>query len=136
MFYRVAIGRICWPWQLVYLLLLEKVLHYTRTMWRSVIVLKQNISSEALSSIWDKLGLQQLSISVAVDRILYRNQVSFSAMMNSHPNMNRTSTCHDSTNNTVLSEPFTLLSPHTDSSVRAMKQKPGLIGVDYMAPMS
>jgi hypothetical protein len=28
MLYRVAIGRICWPWQLVYLLLLEKVLHY------------------------------------------------------------------------------------------------------------
>jgi hypothetical protein len=60
----------------------------------------------------------------------------FSAMMNSAPNMNRTSTCHDSANNTVLPEPFTLLSPHTDSSVRAMKQKPGLIGVDYMAPMS
>jgi hypothetical protein len=33
-------------------------------------MLKQNISSEALSSIWDKLCLKQLSISVAVDRIL------------------------------------------------------------------
>ena len=37
---------------------------------------------------------------------------------------------------TVLPEPFTLLSPHTDSFVRAMKQKPGFIGIDYMTPMS
>jgi hypothetical protein len=45
-----------WPWQLIYLLLLEKVLHYARTMWRSVIILKQKISSEALSTNLDELA--------------------------------------------------------------------------------
>ena len=42
----------------------------TRARCGGAIMLKQKISSEALFSIWDKLCLQRLSISVAVDRIL------------------------------------------------------------------
>ena len=76
----------------------------------------------SLSSILDMLCLQQLSIYVAS----WQNFVAQPSQFFRHdeflPKHEQNLHLPWQYQNTVLPEPFTLLSPHTDSSIRAMRQ--------------